>query len=145
MSEVQLKKQQQSLLDEVPGTLSDSAVLTYISEKKIGKDHIQMLKSLTQFSDDIISSWLNVTVKTFRHYKASKTEFKANTKEQVLLLLGMIKHGLQVFETREAFEQWLKKPNFFFDDRAPLSYLNTISGIRFVDDRLTALEYGDNV
>ena len=28
---------------------------------------------------------------------------------------------------------------------APNSFLNTVTGVKFVDDRLTAMEYGDNV
>ncbi|MEZ4822026.1 MAG: antitoxin Xre/MbcA/ParS toxin-binding domain-containing protein [Ignavibacteria bacterium] len=29
--------------------------------------------------------------------------------------------------------------------KSPITFLNTITGIRFVNDRLTAMEYGDNV
>ncbi|WP_245826382.1 MbcA/ParS/Xre antitoxin family protein [Spirosoma rigui] len=43
------------------------------------------------------------------------------------------------------FDQWLNRKNFFFDNKSPNSFLNTVTGVRFVDDRLTALEHGDNV
>jgi uncharacterized protein (DUF2384 family) len=53
-------------------------------------------------------------------------------------------HGIEVFGTKEKFEQWLNTENFFFDKKSPVSFLNTVTGIRFVNDRLTAIEYGDN-
>lgn len=145
MAEINLKGKEKSLFKEVPWHLSDSEVLLYIQSKKIGKNYINILKSLTRFNDEILSAWLNINVKTFRSYKDSEHNFKDNTKEQIVLLLALIKHGYKVFDTTEEFETWLSKPNFFFDNHAPISFLNTVSGIRFVDDRLTALEYGDNV
>jgi uncharacterized protein (DUF2384 family) len=56
-----------------------------------------------------------------------------------------MKHGIHVFGTAAAFEEWLNKGNFYFDNKLPVSFLNTITGIKFIDDRLTAMEYGDNV
>lgn len=63
----------------------------------------------------------------------------------MLLLLALIKYGTAVFGTVKEFDQWLNRSNFYFDNKSPNAYLNTITGIRFVDDRLTAMEYGDNV
>ena len=65
-------------------------------------------------------------------------------KEHILLLLSLIKQGIQVFGTTQEFEQWLNTKNFYFDSKNPIVYLNTVTGIRFVGDRLTAMEYGDN-
>ncbi|GAB3953352.1 hypothetical protein GCM10028805_36900 [Spirosoma harenae] len=84
-------------------------------------------------------------MKTFREYKKQPTTFKDKVKEQVLLLLSLIKHGIQVFGSVKEFDQWLNRSNFYFDNKSPNDYLNTITGIKFVDDRLTATEYGDNV
>jgi uncharacterized protein (DUF2384 family) len=84
-------------------------------------------------------------VRTFRDYRKPDSKFKANVKEHVLLLLSMIKHGNEVFGSRDGFDCWLDTTNFFFDNKKPKNFLNTVTGIRFVDDRLTAIEYGDNV
>ncbi|MDY8136909.1 hypothetical protein [Aquimarina sp. 2201CG5-10] len=42
-------------------------------------------------------------------------------------------------------EPYLENENLFFDNSKPLSYLQFISGIRYVSGRLTAMEYGDNI
>jgi len=52
--------------------------------------------------------------------------------------------GKQVFGTDELFVEWLKEPNFFFDGKAPLLFLSTEEGIKYIMDRLTGIEYGDN-
>jgi uncharacterized protein (DUF2384 family) len=70
---------------------------------------------------------------------------KENLKEHIILLLSLIKHGTQVFGSKDGFDQWLTTGNFFLDSKTPVTFLNTVTGIRFIDERLTAMEYGDNV
>lgn len=133
------------LLRDVPGHINDSEILSFLYTKDINWQYVNAIKLLTDFNDTIISDWLNVSVKTFREYKKPPTSFKENVKEQVLLLLALIKHGIEVFGSVKEFDQWLNQTNFYFDNRSPNAYLNTVTGIKFVDDRLTAMEYGDNV
>lgn len=133
------------ILRDVPGHINDSEILHFLYMKDVNWQHVNAIKTLTDFNDDVISDWLNVSVKTFREYKKPQNTFKENVKEQVLLLLSLIKHGIAVFGTINEFDQWLNRKNFFFDNKSPNSFLNTVTGVRFVDDRLTALEHGDNV
>lgn len=133
------------LLRDVPAHINDSEILSLLYSREVNWQHVNAIKTLTEFNDTIISDWLNVSVKTFREYKKPPTTFKENVKEQVLLLLALIKHGIAVFGSVKEFDQWLKRANFYFDNKNPNAYLNTVTGIRFVDDRLTAMEYGDNV
>ena len=134
-----------SLLEDVPEQISDSQVLYYLQTKDVNWRYLNTIKELTHFNDDVISDWLNVSVRTFRTYRQPKNKFKENVKEHILLLLSLIKQGIQVFGTTQEFEQWLNTKNFYFDSKNPIAYLNTVTGIRFVGDRLTAMEYGDNV
>jgi uncharacterized protein (DUF2384 family) len=129
----------------VPGQISDSEVLTYLQNKDVNWKYINTIKAITDFNDEVISGWLNISVRTFRSYRQPENTFKENTKEHILLLLSLIRHGIQVFGTAKVLYQWLNTGNFYFDGKIPNVYLNTVSGIRFVDDRLTAMEYGDNV
>lgn len=133
------------ILRDVPGNINDSEILYFLHTKDINWQHVNAIKTLTDFNDDILSDWLNVSVKTFREYKKPQTTFKENVKEQVLLLLSLIKHGIGVFGSVKEFDQWLNRKNFYFDNKSPNSFLNTVTGVKFVDDRLTAMEYGDNV
>lgn len=133
------------LLKDVPGHINDSEILNFLYTKEVNWQHVNAIKTLTDFNDGVISDWLNVSVKTFREYKKPSTSFKENVKEQVLLLLSLIKHGIDVLGSVNEFDHWLNRKNFYFDNKTPNDYLNTVTGIKFVDDRLTAMEYGDNV
>lgn len=133
------------ILESVPKNINDSEILHLLYSADINWQYLNALKTYTDFKDDTISDWLNISVKTFREYKKPQSSFKENVKEQVLLLLSLIRHGVDVFGSVKEFDTWLNQENFFFDNKAPISYMNTITGIRYIDDRLTALEYGDNV
>jgi uncharacterized protein (DUF2384 family) len=133
------------ILEGVPGHMNDGEILHLLYTTDINWKHVNAIKTLTHFNDNVLSEWLNISVKTFREYKKPKSTFKENVKEQVLLLLSLIKHGVEIFGTMKQFDIWLKQENFYFNNKSPVSFLNTITGMKFIDDRLTAMEYGDNV
>lgn len=129
----------------VPDQLSDSEVLYWLQTKKIDHSFLNLLKAYSMMPDEIIAAWLNISVKTLRNYRNPENRIRENMKEQILLLLSLYRHGINVFGDKLSFNQWLNTENFFFDEAPPASVLNTISGIRFVEDRLKAMEFGDNV
>lgn len=133
------------IIRDVPGQINDVEILHFLHNKDINWNYVNAIKNLTDLNDDVISDWLNLSVKTFREYRKPQSIFKENVKEHVLLLLALFKHGIEVFGSPKAFEDWLNAKNFYFDNEKPEKFLNTVTGIRFVDDRLTAMEFGDNV
>lgn len=139
------KQLESAIINEVPRQINDSEILYFLHNKDINWQYVNAIKSLTEFNDNIISDWLNLSVKTFREYRKPNSIFKENVKEHVLLLLALIKHGIEVFGSPKTFENWLNTKNFYFDNEKPETFLNTVTGIKFIDDRLTAMEYGDNV
>jgi uncharacterized protein (DUF2384 family) len=136
---------QTTLLNKIPDRISDSEVLNLLHNANIDWMYIKTFKEYAELKDEVMSEWLNINVRTLRNYKKPENKFKDNIKEQLILLFSLFKHGKEVFGDMDAFREWLNSGNFYFDKKAPVSYLNTVTGIRFVDDRLTALEYGDNV
>ena len=139
------KNYESEILESVPRNINDSEILHLLYTIDIDWKYVDVIKTYTDFNDDILSDWLNISVKTFREYKKPKSVFKENVKEQVLLLLSLIKHGAEIFGSMKEFDSWLNRENFYFDNKSPVSFMNTITGIKFIDDRLTAMEYGDNV
>lgn len=113
-------------------------------EQTSGSYLLQRLIGLITLGDNIISQWLNITTRTFRNYKTKNTKLKENTKEHIASILSLYEHGVEVFSEKALFEQWLISPNPFLDGKAPSDFLDTISGIRLVDNRLTAMEFGEN-
>lgn len=135
---------QTSIANNIPGRISDSQVLQLLKKGKVDHRHILFFKEQSNISDDILSNWFNINVKTFRNYKKQENNLNDNLKEHLILLVSLYKQGKEVFGSVELFSDWLKKNNFFFEGEKPISFLKTITGIRFIEDRLTAIEYGDN-
>jgi hypothetical protein len=133
------------VMEDVPVYISDSEVLGYMGSRRIDWRYVQTIRRQSGISDQSVADWLNLSVKTLREYGKPGSQFKDNVKEHVLLLVALFNQGAQVMGSGEAFDSWLSTPNFFFDGRKPGALLNTVSGIRFVSDRLFAMEHGDNV
>ena len=145
MAKVRPAGKESAVLEKVPRHLGDAEVIGYMDQHTINSSYLQAIKRLTRYKDEMISTWLSISPRTMRSYRSPLTRFKKNMSEQVLLLLAVFRHGNQVFGSREAFDEWLDTPNFYFDNKKPIALLNTSSGVRFINDRLTAMEYGDNV
>lgn len=125
--------------------LKDVAVLAYMDNNDIDSSYIQGIKKLTRFKDDVIAKWLHISPRTMRSYSSSKKVFDKKLSEQVIMLRTVFQKGREVFGDAEAFDKWLGAPNFYFDNKRPIQFLDTTSGIRYLFDRLIAMEYGDNV
>jgi len=130
---------------EIPEISNFTKVLFYLRQNNINWVYFNYFKQLTTLNDEIISDWLNINSKTLRAYRKPESVSKDNIKEHLVLLISLYKHGIDVFESAENFDRWILAENYFLDNKAPKEFLETISGIKFVDDRLTAIEYGDNV
>lgn len=129
------------ILEQIPKT---NEVFSFIYENKFAPRYLSFLKALTNFSDEKISTFLNINVKTFRSYKSSRLMLKKDLQEHTIMLLSLIKHGINVFGSQENFMSWIEKENFYLDKKAPILFLDTINGISLVNDALTGMEYGDN-
>lgn len=63
------------------------------------------------------------------------------TEEQYLLSIK----GIEIFGTSENFNKWLYTNNFYFDKKPPILMMDNIIGIKFINDRITGLNFGDNI
>jgi uncharacterized protein (DUF2384 family) len=141
-----LNSKQKRIIDEIPSVGDFSNVYFYTVKSNQDTEFIAILDRIIGRNDTILSKWLNITPRTFRNYKNNdKLVLKDNIKEHIILILSLYKHGIEVFGNVEDFELWLSQKNYLLDNRAPEDFLETISGIKFIDNRLTAIEFGENV
>jgi len=125
--------------------MNPSILMTALASNVLdSKKDIEYIKKNTGSSDQQIANWLNVNVKTYRSYRDTNTTLRPDVKEQIIVLTALVKHGINVFGDAELFSKWLNTENFMLSKNKPESILNTNSGVRIVDDRLTGIEYGDN-
>ena len=131
--------------DTVLRDLKDVAVLVYMDHNAVDANYLKGIKKLTRFKDEKIAGWLHISPRTMRSYNSTKKVFDKKLKEQVVMLRAVFEKGRTVLGSAEAFDKWLDSSNFFFDGKKPISFLDTTSGMRYIFDRLTSMEYGDNV
>ncbi len=132
-------------LQSIPDRISDTEVLQLLKSDKVNWEYVQFVKEIANTKDELLSEWLNINVKTFRSYKKPNAILKENLQEHIVLLISLFKHGIEVFGDADAFNRWLDSENFFLDGEKPITYLKTVTGIRFIDNRLTGIEFGDNI
>ena len=132
-------------LEAIPSKIDNNEILQLVkspfTENRI---YFNLLKTITHSDDKVISDWLNISEKTYRSYKSTDKATKPSLVELAIMLIALFKHGVEIFGTAEQFTKWLEKENFYFDRKAPIKFIDTVSGIKFIDDRLTGIEYGDN-
>jgi len=141
-----LDRKQERIIAGIPPVSDFSGIYFYTINNKSNHELVMLLDSIVGLNDSVLSDWLNITPRTYRNYKQNTdVVLKGNVKEHIVLLLSLYKHGVEVFGNTADFEHWLTEKNRLLDNEAPYSFLTTVSGIKFIDNRLTALEYGENV
>ncbi len=135
---------EEPMLSYIPSRIDHAATLGLIRNNKAGYQHFKAIKDITSFTDEKIADWLDISVKTYRTYTKPDAKIKESIKERALMALSLIRHGAEVFGRAADFVEWLEKENFYFDKKAPITFMHTSSGMKFIDDRLTGMEYGDN-
>jgi hypothetical protein len=127
---------------KIPNIGDFTKILFFLRGNDINWNYFRYFKEISTLSDEITSSWLSINSKTLRAYRKPDSTSKDNIKEHLILLISLYEH---VFDTKENFDKWLLTENKLLDNKAPKDFLDTVTGIKFIDTRLTAIEYGDNV
>ncbi len=120
-------------------------IFFYLNNHEVGANYLAYFNSLTDIKDEIKSNWLNMNLRTLRNYIDKESVLKENTKELIVMLISLFTHGLSVFGSKEQFDKWIITKNLFLENKAPMEFMDTVSGIKFINERLIAIEYGDNV
>ena len=139
------KKKPYQAAKNIPQLVSEPEVLYAVRQNRVSSEYLTNLKHVSGLSDEILSDSLNMNIKTFRNYKLTSLPLKPLLQEHVFALLALYNHGIEVFGSHKPFNEWLDRINIIFDNDKPLHFLTTISGIKFIDNRLSAIQYGDNV
>ncbi len=133
------------MMESLPRVEEYAATYLYATQPRNDIDFINALKQLIGLNLSVLARWLNITPRTFKNYlDKGNITLKENLREHIIMVLALYKHGAEVFGNIPDFETWLSEKNILLSSKAPSDFLDTISGIRFIDSRLTAIEYGDN-
>jgi len=88
------------------------------------------------------SSFLHLTDRTLLRYKAGNKTFEGIYAEKVIELTMFIKKGIDTFQTKDRFSEWLHGGNVALGGYKPIDLLVTSVGIELVTRELIRIDYG---
>jgi uncharacterized protein (DUF2384 family) len=86
---------------------------------------------------------LEISPKTLLSYRNTAKDLPVRIKEHILKLEDLFKKGIDLFETPEKFNRWLKSESFGLGYSIPLNMIKSITGIDLVMEELIRIEFGD--
>lgn len=137
---------QEKILKKIPSSqLIEMEMINLLSTNVLDNLSISNLKKFLKLDDKTIADILNVNLKTFQKHIIIHDLLKTNLKKEHLVrIISLYKHGEEVFGDMNLFNKWMNSNNFHFDKKPPIRFIDTNSGIEFIDNRLTGMQYGDN-
>lgn len=92
-------------------------------------------------SDKEMARLLNLSESTYyRRAKAGRLD--AATSERLLLLARLATYGAEVFQDKDKFNRWLRRPLRVLANESPLDLLDSPTGVQLIEDILGRIEYG---
>jgi putative toxin-antitoxin system antitoxin component (TIGR02293 family) len=131
------------ILGKYESHFSDPLQLVLYAGKGLPASSFDDLVSVTHQARDVFASRLSVSVKTLERYKKEGKVLEPILSELILKWLKLYSKGIKVFGSVDAFNRWLGKPAYAFNDIAPEKFLLTSGGTDLLLDEVSRIEFGD--
>jgi len=83
-----------------------------------------------------------IPLRTLQHRRSRREKLTVEESDRVLRVTRILSLAGSVYGSRERALAWLRKPHPRLDGRAPLSFLNTDTGSRMVEELLVQIDEG---
>lgn len=132
--------------EEYPDSLSLAAessaeYMIYYSRKGLDMTYLSNLISRLSLSLKETAQILHISLRTLQRYGKTDTLDK-DISSKLLYLAKLEGIGLQIFDSQESFNTWLRTPAPSLNNHTPLSYLDTPFGFELVEQTLGRMAHG---
>ncbi len=83
-----------------------------------------------------------ISTKTLYSYRQSGKKLPVRLNEHILKLEELYKKGIELFESADEFNRWLKSESFGLGNIKPINILNSVTGIDLIYEELVRIEFG---
>ncbi|WP_158856946.1 type II RES/Xre toxin-antitoxin system antitoxin [Lunatibacter salilacus] len=107
--------------------------------------HVAKFDQLLEHSGiqkQVLANLLGLDPRTIDNYRKQGRNFPSLEGELLLKITQLFKIGEEVFGGVEAFRDWLNASSEAFDQRKPITFLNTSTGVVLVQQALLRIAYG---
>lgn len=127
----------------VGGNFSSSSDFDLISiaRKGIAKKNLLALAKKLFLTIQELANILHISERTLQRY-APSTLIKTEHADRAIELAKLYERGVEVLGSAQAFNNWLRYPNYALKNQVPLSLLDTSIGFTLVLDVLGRIEHG---
>ena len=115
--------------------------LLKLARKGISKKVLATLAKQISLTLEEIAKILHISARTLQRYQPS-TLVKAEYSDRAIELARLYERGIEVLGGQNAFNSWLKTPNYALGNESPLNLLDTHIGFSMVFDVLGRIEHG---
>lgn len=132
-----MKTKQSNVLSRLQNPLE----LIELSRKGISRSAVDVVAQKIGFSDREMARVLNISERTFHRYTPD-TQLDTASTERLLKLMLLYQHGEEVFSNLDDFKPWVRQPMRIFADKSALELLDTATGLEWVNNVLSRIEFG---
>ncbi len=124
------------------GTAGDGFAVVEQARAGVARGKADEIAHQLGFTDKEMARILNLSERTL-HRLRPEALLDNNASERLLLLKGLLRHGLDVFDGRaDVLGRWLRIPISELRRQAPLALLDTATGFGMVHAVLGRIEHG---
>ena len=119
--------------------------ISLLNQSKKGLDAKAALDflSLSGFTQDEFQETFKTTVKTIQNHVTRELTLDASLSEKLLKSFALFDKGAEIFGSASNFHQWLNTPAYGLGNQLPFDLMDTITGIRLIEEELIRIEFGD--
>lgn len=124
------------------GTVRDDFQVVYQVGQGVHVRRFDQLLEKSGLQKQVLSVLLGMDPRTIDNYRKQGRSFAALEGELLLKLDSLFDFGLEIFESNEDFRAWLSSPAFALNNRKPMDFLNTSTGVDLVEQALQRIMHG---
>ena len=128
------------LMGEFLSHPSDFDLVT-VAREGIAKRKLLSLARKLSLTIQELADILHISERTLQRYSPD-TFIKTEHADRAIELARLYERGIEVLGSAEAFNSWMRQPNYTLKNQAPLSLLDTSIGFTMVLDVLGRIEHG---
>lgn len=128
------------IVGELSSDPSDFDLVT-AARKGIAKERVLSLTKKLSLTIAEMADILHINERTLQRY-APDTLIKTEHADRVIELARLYERGMEVLGSAQAFNSWLRHPNYALNNQVPLTLLDTSIGFAMVSDMLGRIEQG---
>ncbi len=112
-----------------------------LAEKGVAVTDLKTFMREFQLTQKQMALLLGISDKTlFNLLKGNRLDLAAS--DRFLLVQDVFREGAEALMSKNTFQQWLHKPHYYFEGKAPMAIMTTINGLEAVREELIRTKYG---